>query len=385
MAKRGLLLTGLIILLSFFLASCTPQDATGKASMEFEEHGADPESLLVPLEDTVKERENLKSDMLAAISSTKDMSEIDAALRNLYEEYIDIIGANGIKQVLHDADPNCHSTGHSMGRVVFARLRQIGPALLACGDVCRWACMHGVMMEAFTIALGKEYNSRLDHHVLIEDIKPILPTFCQKENMSAYGIETGNCAHGVGHALMFMADYDVSETLNGCYLFDNKPLEFYCATGAFMEYMNNYEERDAETQDFFYPCDTVKFPGACFMYKTRSIIYRLGRMKKDNIALISGKCKELTGHPRLGCILGLGNVYGGLISQGWLKVDDVCAFENSTEQQVCIEGAVMQYLDMYNSTVRLCNKVKDDQKELCFKAAEQGLVGLDRDWELYVN
>ena len=65
----------------------------------------------------------------------------------------------------------------------------------------------------------------------------------------------GDCAHGVGHALMWLADYDVQPALDACKLFVEPPLAYYCATGAYMEYVterdpgaDTYTEADAYAQ-----------------------------------------------------------------------------------------------------------------------------------------
>ena len=239
-----------IVLALLVLAACGPP--TAQLIIPIEGMG-DPETLKVPLNETTELRAQLK----------EKLSEFDTSgigRRPVYEQYIDSIGLNGILAVLHEINPTCHDESHDLGKIVFAKLGDIGSAQRACSNGCYSGCMHGVMMEAFTTA---------DDHVSIDSLKQILPTFCFDEQITSYN-KPGDCAHGVGHALMFLSGYAVDRALSGCEHFDNKPMEYYCATGAYMEYINVQDEK---TQ--FYPCDKHQHPAACFRYKMNPLLKEL--------------------------------------------------------------------------------------------------------------
>ena len=46
--------------------------------------------------------------------------------RPLYEKYINVIGANGILDGIERLWPKCHSEAHDLGKVILARVRNIG-------------------------------------------------------------------------------------------------------------------------------------------------------------------------------------------------------------------------------------------------------------------
>src|SRR5207248_2862815 len=72
----------------------------------------------------------------------------------------------------------------------------------------------------------------------------------------------GDGAHGVGAALMWLADYDVPPALDACRLSVKTALAYYCATGAYMAYVTERDSEDAKSRSLLYPCDTFEYPTA---------------------------------------------------------------------------------------------------------------------------
>ena len=235
--------------------------------------------------------------------------------------------------------------------------------------------MHGVMMEAFTTA---------DDHVSITDLKPILPEFCFDEKITSYN-KPGDCAHGVGHALMFLGDYDIDRALSGCEYFDNKPIEYYCATGAYMEYTNVF--RNEGNKSLFYPCDTYQYPAACFRYKMNPLLKRLGEERGISaLREVITKCQELDGFHRLGCFHGFGNAHMQHIRLGVFKINDVCGFGNKDDKLACIDGAIERLAKYFpEDAPKACEDLAGEFKELCLEAAERDLYDLEKDFSLYFD
>jgi len=96
----------------------------------------------------------------------------------------------------------CHGSAHDMGKAVFAHSKDINKALRTCGNGCTNACMHGVVSEAFG---GKE----------LEEITSKMTGFCKEGEMSKLH-KPGNCAHGIGHALMIKTYHDIDRSLSAC-------------------------------------------------------------------------------------------------------------------------------------------------------------------------
>lgn len=295
--------------------------------------------------------------------------------RPLYEEYIDVIGANGILDGIEKIWPKCHDEAHDLGKAIFAKVKYIGTGLQVCADRCYSGCMHGVLMEAFA-------SVQRDGHIDVELLKPKMDEVCSNEQMvSSYS--PGDCAHGVGHAVMFLADDNVDEALDACKQFGTYPMKYYCATGAYMQYTLDREKEDAKTKETVYPCDSFDFPAACARYKLVYVAFRNVRKKLPPDALIE-ECEKMQGKFRLGCFHGLGNAYMPLIRDKKVDVQDVCLKGDEDEQFVCIEGA-MERLSKYfpNRAREICEDLEGKNKETCLTAVNNGMYSMDKDFSLY--
>jgi len=355
-----------LLLLLIFVVSCA--SPTGKVAISIEDHDADFNSLIVPFEKTQELREQLKNEL-------KEYDSTGVGRKEVYEQYIDSLGVNGILAVLNEINPTCHDEAHDLGKIVFAKLKSIAPALQACNDGCYSGCMHGVMMETFSNA-----------DVSTESLKSILPEFCFDKNIASHN-KPGDCAHGVGHALMFLSGYDIDNAVNSCSYFGNKAMEYYCATGTYMEYTNVYEAEDAQSKPEFYPCDTNKFPAACFRYKMNPAMKRLSeKFGAGAIEIMAKKCLELEGSNRLGCFHGFGNAHVTAIHYGVVSIGYVCSLGTEDDQKICIEGAIERIAKYEKeSALKACETLSGWKKEVCLEGAEGDMYRLNKSFELYFS
>jgi hypothetical protein len=309
---------------------------------------------------------------------TEKLKTADTNKRTLYEEYIGIIGANGILESIETIWPLCHNEAHDLGKVIFANLKDIGQSLRICGSRCRTGCMHGVLMEAFTQAKIDDEEGHIDAAKLKTKLKEIC--FNNSEMISTYGL--GECAHGVGHALMFLNGYNIKKTLNACTEFDNTTLEYYCATGGYMEYNLVFAHNTGQTT--FYPCDTFDYPAACMLSRAGSVatkMYQEGKNMSDVIAA----CKQLDGKYRLGCFHGIGNAYSGFFTSGNINLTELCSSKLSEDEQtVCIEGA-MEHIGKYqpDAVSKICEELGGNKRGLCLTAGKHKLYSLEKNLSNY--
>jgi len=263
-------------------------------------------------------------------------------IRDMYEKWIGTIGANGIVHSLNEVNPTCHDKAHDFGKVLYAQIDEIGPALRACDEVCYSGCMHGVFMEAFgSTGPSQEDIDRLgefatDDHIDPDNIINEVQEACG-EGGEGDSYKVGDCIHGVGHAFMFLNDYDIDAAMDDCSKLDSAPKEYYCATGAYMEFMNSLTSEQRIGEDLFYPCDEVDYPAACFRYKLPQSIsryYKQGGIFEDLV----DQCLALEGKYRTACFHGIGNSHGGFVRSGQITLEKICAFGSDADQYVCIEG-----------------------------------------------
>ena len=319
------------VFLSFLLLVCAASQGLAIEPPVVEEMGSTGEEaaafqnpLFVDPHGTQKQRDEFIQGLL----------QVGKYNRQLIEISLPVIGANGALDGIESVWPKCHSQAHDLGKVIFARVRDVGMGLRVCEDRCNSGCMHGVLMEAFA-TIGKASP----HHMDLAALRPAIKDLCQRNPVMTASYSPGDCAHGVGHALMNLAGYEIPEALNACQGNENQAMEYYCATGAYMEYVTERDPQDATTKSVLYPCDQSIYPAACARYKMVHVVrrhYAAGRTTEELRAL----CSSLTGAVRRGCFHGLGNAHTLLIVAGKIDIRPVCLGLGNVEEFVCIDGAM---------------------------------------------
>lgn len=318
----------------------------------------------------------------------KERSQFIEALRNagrdkrgLYERYIDVIGANGILDGIEFLNSACHSEAHDLGKVIYARTKNIGQSLKICADRCFSGCMHGVLMEAFTRVQRGEQSGDLQFRTL----KPVINHLCRENRDMTASYSPGDCAHGIGHALMYIAAYDIPKAIDGCNELKETAMKYYCVTGAYMEYVTERDAEDARSKGVFYPCDSYAYPSACSRYKMGYVALRHYGARKSLHDLIK-MCRELEGKFRLACFHGLGNAHMGAIGTGNVSITEVCLQGTAKEQFVCIEGAMERMGKYYGERALIvCEDLKTKNNEACVAAVKNKMYNMKKDLSLYIQ
>ena len=297
----------------------------------------------------------------------------------LYEKYLPLIGVNGILEGIKTHWPKCHSEAHDLGKVIYDRVRDIGTGLRLCADECYSGCMHGVLMRAFEKA-GKP----APHHLDPAAVKPLMTDLCQREPVMTASYSPGDCAHGVGHALMYLASYDIPQAVGACAGFLNRAMEYYCATGAYMEYVTERDEEDAKARSILYPCDTYPYPAACARYKMVHVVRRHYQAGKSPEALRQ-MCAALTGAVRVGCFHGLGNAHMPVIQAGKISIRAVCLNLGEVEERVCIDGAMERMAKFQEDRAfQVCQELDGSHKDTCLAAVRRKMYNMNKDLSLYL-
>ncbi len=302
--------------------------------------------------------------------------------RSMYEKYIGVIGANGLLDGVEKVYSECHGQAHDIGKVIFARTKSVGDSVGVCAELCYSGCMHGVLMEAFKDdGLGDE-----EGHIDVEKLKGKLNELCfEDEAMATYG--SGECAHGVGHTMMFLSGYRVQRALDACQGFESQAMEYYCADGAYMEYLTaNVWDDSGKSQ--FYPCDAFKYPSACMRTKV-GLAAKEWYDAGDDYKRVIDECKLLNGSFRFGCFHGLGTSHSRFLVLGELSIIDLCKQGTEIDALACVEGA-LEFIGKYwpNKHPRICTPLEETDVELhkkCVEAGDGGLYRLDKDLSQYVS
>ena len=335
-----------------------------------------PDSLLnIPLEQTVLARQ----EFVQAYYRTADRRHAEA----LYERFLPRIGANGLRDGIQTVLPACHDEGHDLGKLIFSKLRDVGASLESCGDACKSGCMHGVLMQFF--AGGKPMDPSSHEHtaqLTAGDIAGQIPTFCDSPALTSR-YSPGDCAHGVGHAAMFLSRYDIPAGIDLCERFPSYALRYYCATGAYMEYRITKSPADYPVHGGLYPCTTAPYPAACFRYVMTNTIQR-HFARGGTVQTLQQQCTALSGKYRLGCFHGIGSALEPNVLRGFIPVGVACGIGSRDDQTVCIDGA-MERLAKFEPTIAAarCETLKDWRRGVCQAAASRKLYDMTKSFALY--
>jgi len=278
-----------------------------------------------------------------------------ARARPVFERYLPTLGADGILDVLESMVPHCHGEAHALGKAIYARLRDVGSAVQVCGRRCTSGCLHGVLSEVF---LGESASAAPGRHVTLEDVRPALRTIC-REGAAGGAYEPGNCAHGVGHAVLVLAGYDIGKALAHCHVLGSKPLAHYCASGVFMEHESSLPpHQQAGRPSVHHPCDAhPEFPVACYTYRARDVV----RRSQGAVAAAARECASFDPAARRGCFYGLGRAY-----------------------RTALGGAVEALVEYEPQRAdAACRQLGGPHEPACWRARRAGMYGLDKPFHLY--
>lgn len=223
-------------------------------------------------------------------------------------------------------------------------------------------------------------------HIATEDISSEMNRLCNTNDVAGY-FNIGTCYHGMGHAMMFLSDYDIDETLNLCQLAPDETLNYFCVTGGFMEYELRFGQSDMQNSAHF-PCDAMqRYSSACYRYKMPHMLIAAANEDRAAIDVIN-ECLALSTPTRLGCFHGLGAAFITLTMEQPDLLSRLCVIGNDNDRQMCIEGAIWKVADFDVSVARdVCAyfPAESRDQQVCMKAANDGMYSLDTDYSLYLQ
>jgi hypothetical protein len=221
--------------------------------------------------------------------------------------------------------------------------------------------MHGVVGEAFGNATLAAITTQMN-------------TFCAKGEMARL-YKPGNCAHGLGHALVFVNGGDVRKAVDACLGFTNAAMQYYCATGVYMQKILTGVEPATSLPSRHYPCDEeTLFPAACYRYKAVTLLDRLGTPTQ-----LTRECLRLEDSQRLGCFHGLGHAVKERVFNNPSQLAPLCQQGTQNDKIVCIEGAIEKLADYDVERAKTaCSFLSDALRPVCERAATEKMYSLTK-------
>jgi len=268
----------------------------------------------------------------------------------VYDKYLDSIGVKRIADYLEKDDPSCHGVAHTLGKAIFQRLEKLDSSMAACSSTCTYACLHGVFKVYFD-KLGKSYHEhdmkKSAHKKTIvftqselEAFSREINTVCDKSNSMVEGFYSGNCAHGVGHAMATLAGKPALATIY-CAIFPSIEMKYYCETGVFMEmaskiknqiYTSNLRRSEKVAAAVKYCTKQSHFPSACLRFIAPS------NKSLGQITRFAKQCMVMNGKARLHCFNALGYHSRSYIAKNLNEIAYTCIIGDESDKKACISG-----------------------------------------------
>lgn len=320
------------------------------------------------------------SDLLCCFQKGMDPQHcLDDRIPSLMEgkttkEAIDLLEAE--TKAVPELEQECHAVVHSIGRHAFLTAWNFGTAFHSCDHRCQAGCYHGVLERVF---FSQEDLDRGINHLSFEDLEGKIPELCSRENFSdpSLGLLI-QCAHGLGHAILYTLDYELDDALRGCDLLPSETMRASCLLGVFMEnVVGDRELRDLKADEPLYPCTRVAEPykRACYKQQTKVMLHM-----ELSYAEIAAQC-ALTGEYRGVCFEGLGRDTSAGAREA--EAEAVRAVARICEEHAgdflvnCVGGAV-RALDDFSwdgrYSLRYCAALSaDDARDACYRIAREHL------------
>ncbi|MBI4224988.1 MAG: hypothetical protein HY617_01525 [Candidatus Sungbacteria bacterium] len=253
--------------------------------------------------------------------------------------------ADALKIVAHYEETDaqlryaCHPVVHAIGRETFAKTRTVHDSFAACDQTCHSGCYHGAM-ERFI--RGDQAENGGAKHITEKELASKTVTACPANQPSRFRFQ---CLHGLGHALLFSLEYNLTKTLQTCDKLGTAWDRSSCWGGAFMEnlFPADPANSDISATDYHYPCSKLgeQYKTDCYVMQTT----RMSAMGLDAAGLFD-ECRK-AGAYALACIQSIGRDLSNdaRIKDPRLTAEKCELGQTDAERQSCIRGVIYALMD----------------------------------------
>lgn len=261
---------------------------------------------------------------------------------------------------------SCHTISHYLGQEEYKRLKSVKAVLLESStDICIAGTIHGAVEGFF---MEKKIN---DYQQDILKIKEAIPEACGKKSSYDNLIEYQTCVHGLGHALMNVAENDLVKALKLCDYLPAESDQEYCYSGSLMQnssdaFSSEHPSKYYSTSDPLYPCYILdqKYQKRCYSYGA------LGRFQLDPQKSID-TCNKIPQEYRHNCFQTYG-VDRVTVRQSEEEIKKECDLIKSDEYKIdCYNGASYDFIARYGLDSTLghifCKHLDTKFKYSCYK------------------
>ena len=267
-------------------------------------------------------------------SISQSMMKVRSAKELLAE--LDELG-KGDSQILLQ----CHPIAHSIGRMLYKKLsdesKHVADVFQQCDHTCHSGCFHGAMERVFFAG-----ESGGEDHVTPQILREKVPTVCKDFAPQSYGNLKFQCLHGLGHAVVFFNNYNLTDSLKICDLLASDWDSFSCYGGAFMENVAALDKsKRVLNDDPHFPCNAIeeKYRSSCYMMQTSRML-ELGFSYEK----IGNECENV-GTYRNTCMQSLGRDASNDARKDPKSAPICVQLQTEMDKQFCMMGLVYALSD----------------------------------------
>jgi hypothetical protein len=271
-----------------------------------------------------------------------------------------------------DIRREAHSYAHAIGLKAFTDPATVGEVFGRCTPAYQSGCYHGVI-QAYFIDHSSTHGDHLDG--------AMVDALCEGQRDGV-----GNrwrlfqCAHGMGHGLLMLADHHLPTALEWCDLVADAWERESCYGGAFMENIvaataphhspgmadqsgaaasaGGHEHHGGATvatsdrpefpplkrEDPFYPCTAVddRYLAACYQMQTSAVLH----FNRQDLAATARLCGTIPGTFQPTCFQSLGRDISSITLQDHERAMRLCAVAPAEYEPWCHIGYAKNLVDV---------------------------------------
>lgn len=237
-----------------------------------------------------------------------------------------------------DLRRDCHPVVHAIGRETFLLKGNIHDSFSACDQTCQSGCYHG-SVERFL--RGDDLYAQTNQHPSQRELKQKAAIACDPKTALRFRYQ---CLHGLGHAIMFFATYNLPNSLEVCDALEDEWSRSSCYGGVFMENVSNSinEKKNFSPTDYHAPCNRLdaKYQRECYVMQT-------SRMSEMGLSAerILQECDK-AGEYRVPCAQSLGRDLSNDSRLGEREAAaKKCELASGETRLACVRGVVYALID----------------------------------------
>ena len=294
------------------------------------------------------------ADEQCVVEALRDLSSVE-------EEKAVLETLNVITSAYDSSGFYCHGAAHHLGMFLYGLTGNLTQTLeFAEKRDCGGAMYHGALENYFL-------SEMILNDGQVEKIEFV--NICKDLADDAKKMKRIECAHGVGHGLTKVYDYDVFSSVKQCDKFPDATENRVCYEGVFMENVGANLKTDGGTfdeNDIFFPCNKLdeKYSGACYYYH---VTYMLKQNR--NLDKTFDDCNSVTPRSSLiFCYMGIGRQYTTTFLNNLEGMIPLCQKGLDKYQRYCYQGALILIADQqgFDESFEACRVFPELFKMDCY-------------------